>query len=381
MTLNSIDPQRPTAWRLQTLTSIICVLLAGLTACGSPGIPRPPSLDLPEPAKDLRAVRKGDRVFLAWTVPTLTTDGQTIRHAGPTHVCRSKDTTVTDCAKPAGEIAPGPANAQSNPASSGPRQAVSKPKANYVDAVPSALLDNSPASQLFYAVSVLNDKDRSAEISNVIAVPAVRSVLPPTDFQSQVTAQGVVLSWAPLDRTAETPGLKYAYRVYRRTDASSADVVVGELPLDSPLPSEIADHSFEWEKNYSYRCTVVTFIHADGKADTQFEGDDTPEARVFTHDVFPPAVPGGLQAVYSGAGQQAFIDLIWAPDTDEDLAGYNVYRSEGGSRIKVNRELVKTSAYRDDQVASGKTYHYSVTAVDVRGNESAPSGEASESVP
>jgi fibronectin type 3 domain-containing protein len=88
-----------------------------------------------------------------------------------------------------------------------------------------------------------------------------------------------------------------------------------------------------------------------------------------------------LQAVYSGAGQQSFIDLIWAPDTDADLAGYNVYRSDGGPRAKVNRELVRSSAYRDGDVVSGKTYTYSVTAVDVRGNESKPSNEAAENVP
>jgi len=47
----------------------------------------------------------------------------------------------------------------------------------------------------------------------------------------------------------------------------------------------------------------------------------------------------------------------------------------------MNAELVKTPAYRDVQVAAGKKYFYAVSAVDVRGNESAQSEEASESVP
>ena len=54
------------------------------------------------------------------------------------------------------------------------------------------------------------------------------------------------------------------------------------------------------------------------------EGDDTPEVKVFANDVFPPAVPSGLQAVFSGPGQKPFIDLVWAPVSDADLAGYNV---------------------------------------------------------
>ena len=38
--------------------------------------------------------------------------------------------------------------------------------------------------------------------------------------------------------------------------------------------------------------------------------------------------------------------------------------------VKLNSELVKSPSYRDFAVASGKTYTYSVSAVDVRGNES-----------
>jgi len=73
--------------------------------------------------------------------------------------------------------------------------------------------------------------------------------------------------------------------------------------------------------------------------------------------------------------------LVWAPVTDVDLDGYNVYRRQEGSAVKINAEPLKTPAYRDVSVASGKKYLYSVSAVDVRGNESAHSEEAGESVP
>ena len=114
----------------------------------------------------------------------------------------------------------------------------------------------------------------------------------------------------------------------------------------------------------------------------EVEGDDTPAAKIFAHDVYPPGVPTGLQAVFSGAGQRPFVDLLWAPDTDADLAGYNVYRrEEGGQPVKINTELLKTTAYRDIEVQRGKKYFYSVSAVDLRGNESERSEEASEAVP
>ncbi len=152
--------------------------------------------------------------------------------------------------------------------------------------------------------------------------------------------------------------------------------------MEASSVTQIVDHSFEWEETYSYRATVVTLIHEEGKPEIQFEGDDTPAVKVFAHDVFPPGVPSGLQAVFSGVGQQTFIDLIWAPDTAADLAGYNVFRHEPGAQpVKINSELVRTPAFRDRDVAPGRTYVYSVSAVDMRGNESVRSQEASEAVP
>jgi hypothetical protein len=142
------------------------------------------------------------------------------------------------------------------------------------------------------------------------------------------------------------------------------------------------DQTFEWEKTYVYRGAAVSVIAEAGRPAFEIEGDDTPEVKVFADDVFPPAVPFGLQAVFSGPGQQPFIDLIWAPVTDVDLDGYNVYRHEEGAvPVKVNTQLVKTPAYRDTNVLSGESYFYSVSAVDARGNESAKSEEASEKVP
>ncbi|MFZ0761752.1 MAG: hypothetical protein WAM69_17540, partial [Candidatus Sulfotelmatobacter sp.] len=59
-----------------------------------------------------------------------------------------------------------------------------------------------------------------------------------------------------------------------------------------------------------------------------------------------------------------------------------IYRhQEGAAPVKLNSEPVKTPAFRDTQVAAGNTYFYSVSAVDLRGNESTRSKEASERVP
>jgi len=154
------------------------------------------------------------------------------------------------------------------------------------------------------------------------------------------------------------------------------------VPDNGEATFTFTDPSIEWEKTYEYHANIATVIARPSQPEAQVEGEDTPDVRVFTHDIYPPAVPSGLQAVFSGPGQLPFIDLIWAPVTDLDFAGYNVYRHEPGSPPeKINTEPLKTPTYRDAAVSSGKTYSYSVSSVDSRANESVRSEEASERVP
>src|SRR5581483_5705259 len=78
----------------------LCLLLVGagiLQACGAPGPPLPPSLELPKPVTDLRATRKGHKVVLVWSLPLQTTDRQNLRRMGKTSICRSLQVGMTKC--------------------------------------------------------------------------------------------------------------------------------------------------------------------------------------------------------------------------------------------------------------------------------------------
>jgi hypothetical protein len=250
-----------------------------------------------------------------------------------------------------------------------------------VDTIPPDLQKENPTGQITYAVVVPNEKGRSAGLSNQVQLPAAPTLPPPARLQTQVTADGIVLSWTTSFEGQEIGHLRYLYRVYRREEGGAASIAIGEVPLDDS-PLQLVDHSFEWEKTYNYRVTVVTVISPPGKPQAEVEGEDSRETKVVAHDIFPPAVPSGLEAVASGVGQPPFVDLIWAPNTDADLAGYNIYRHEqGGQPMKINSEPVKTPVFRDATAVGGKKYFYSITAVDLRGNESARSEEASETVP
>jgi len=368
----------------------LCLLLA---ACAQTGPPLPPSLQLPKPPTDLRASRKGNRVTLSWSEPTLTTDRQSVRYLGPTLVCRSLDSEITACGNPAATLAAPSAAPQKSGSAHPAAQKSGSPRPapqTYTDTLSSAM-QQDPSAEVTYAVEILNRNARGAGLSNRVHVPAVATLPAPGDLAAELTGDGVVLTWTstgepqnvPANSATSSPGLQHRYRIYRRDESSGKDAIAGEAPVSStePGPAHFTDSGFEWEKTYLYRLTTVSIVKRSD-SEVQIEGDDTPPLRVIAHDVFPPSVPAGLQAAYSGEGQKPFIDLIWAPVTNADLAGYNVYRSEAnGSPVKLNSELVKSPSYRDFAVASGKTYTYSVSAADVRGNESQRSEETSESVP
>jgi hypothetical protein len=367
----------------------LCLLLA---SCAQTGPPLPPSLELPKPPTDLRASRKGSRVTLSWSEPTLTTDRQSVRYIGPTLVCRSPDPEITACGNPAAML-PAPPDLPQKRGSRRPEtQKSGSPRPaplTYTDTLPAALQHQDPAADVTYAVEVLNRSARGEGLSNRVHVPAVVTLPPPSDLSAELTGDGVVFTWTSAGESQNVPLLQLHYRIYRRDESSGKDTIAGEIPVGKPGPAHFTDSSFEWEGTYLYRITGVSIIkRPDAEVQIEVEGDDSAPVRVIAHDVFPPAVPSGLQAAYSGEGQKPFIDLIWAPVTNADLAGYNVYRSEittdsaaAEKTVKLNSEPVKSPSYRDSDVVSGKTYTYSVSSVDVRGNESQRSEKTSEPVP
>ncbi len=374
---------------MKTRLLLLALLFAALwtVGCGAPGPPLPPSLELPRPAKDLTATRKGDKVLLSWGAPTETTDGQNVRASklGPARVCRGiAVATMTSCAQIAGEV---PA-AQIQVAKPGERA----PRVTFTDHLSEQVVREHATQFATYAASMLNWRGRSAGLSNQVKVPLAPVLPPPAEVKAEIAADGIHLSFKCVGYVNSPVPLAHRYRVYRRADNTASGVLVKELSTDKTVPGapsatltsdcRTIDNTFEWEQTYYYHVTPVTSVMENGKEIAEVEGDDSPEVKVFAHDIFPPAQPTGLQAVYSGPGQKPFIDLTWAPNTEADLAGYDVYRHEEGTTpVKINSELVKTPSFRDENVQPGHTYFYSVSAVDLRGNESPKSEEASERVP
>jgi hypothetical protein len=355
----------------------LLILLAAsfcLIGCATPGAPQPPSLNIPKPIRDLAAMRKGEVITLTWTNPTDTTDGALLKRTGKVFLRRgfvASESSTQAITSPLGEV-PLPPTLKEGTESTG----------TFRDSLANI---QPPASANFavYTVQAASNSGRASGNSNQVFVPLVPAPTLPKNIHVDVIPAGVKIAFDPVPppRNVSALMVRFIYRITRRSEGSKQPAVIAEPAIGNEAMAVI-DKGIEWEKKYEYWITPVAVWQQNEKYKGEVEGEDSPVVAVFTKDIFPPAVPSGLQAVFSGVSQQSFIDLTWTPNTDPDLAGYNVYRrTEGQPAVKINSDLVKTPAFRDTAVQPGATYFYSVSAMDLRNNESARSQETSESVP
>jgi hypothetical protein len=352
-----------------------CILLIGIsmTGCGTPGAPQLPSLQLARPVDDLTASRKGNKVQLDWTLPRKNVDRTLVKNIPQSLICRHDGTALmSGCTMVA--TVPNPKLEEKHKGEESPAV-----RMKYVDTLPLALGEQNPAGFVRYAVEILNSRERSAGLSNQVLIPVAPTIAPPEQLSAKVEADGVLISWEGAGVSAAPAGLTYRFRVMRSLAGANTYIALAEV---EPEPEGLyLDKTFGWETRYDYRILSVTLVHSKG-INMAVEGDDSKATEVFTRDIYPPGEPTGLQAVFSSVGQKPFVDLSWAPNMESDLAGYNVFRSVAGEEpVKVNQQLVPVPSFRDNDVVPGKTYRYTVSAVDARGNESPHSAETKESVP
>ncbi|MGK0190271.1 MAG: fibronectin type 3 domain-containing protein, partial [Verrucomicrobiales bacterium] len=91
---------------------------------------------------------------------------------------------------------------------------------------------------------------------------------------------------------------------------------------------------------------------------------DSEIVTVTTTDL-PPSAPANLTAI---AGDQ-LVTVDWDDNTETDVAGYNVYRSDVTGPLNGATPIVGNGVV-DTGLSNGTTYSYFVTAVDIMGNES-----------
>lgn len=155
----------------------------------------------------------------------------------------------------------------------------------------------------------------------------------------------------------------------------------------SPYTTDIPDS--QWTQ---IKVPLNIFYNAANNADltrikTIFFGQDTAdgiehtlwldEIRMYIgnpSDTEPPVVPSNLSA----EGYEQHIDLRWTPNTEDDLQGYNIYRSQsGGPYERVGYASRELHHYPDFVGETNLSASYKIAAIDRNYNESGLSGEIS----
>jgi hypothetical protein len=336
-----------------------------LLGCGVQGPPEPPRVEVPKRVTDLSVFQVGRTVEIQFALPQQATDGE--------RLTKPLEIEILHALMPLG----------SQPSRS-PSLALwmrlqpdqwtrytNDQRIVYPARLSEEQFKNWRAEDSIIAIRTLTRGYRrhplESEISNLVRIRLLDVSGPVDHIESQTTEKVIEFRWAPPANTFGGQQVKYlaGYRIYRsRTGKPGSFQLVGESKEPRYLDSD-----FEFGHAYTYE---VRALFKEGGTIAESEGSQPYE--VIPRDIFPPASPIGLTALYTVGA----VELVWTANSEKDLAGYYVYRREDGEQPKkLNKELLRTPILRDASVEPNHAYVYQVTAVDLSNNESHRSEEVS----
>jgi hypothetical protein len=374
-----------------------CVALGAALAavgCASPGPPRAPSLNLPEPVRDLAVTRIGNTVELRFTAPSRSTDKLPLRGgkiAG--QLCRQLEhQPCLPVAASKTTVAAANSNAKHN-------------IVTWTDTLPADLLQGSPRL-LAYRVEFFSAAGRSAGTS----APAFTATGPPPapveDLHAEGSRLGVVLGWnasaQPGDILLQRIDLAPAHPKQNKTSKSPSAATPSIVWLgthgatdSASQPNRTLDTTALPDTPYRYSAQRRVTLQL-GDRSIELRSALSAPVTFILREVYPPLAPTGLTAVGffanapsapTGASSAFAVDLIWQPVDDTGLlaglSGYNVYRepinaigepaATGNSTApptRLNTAPIPLPSFHDTTANPTVRYRYSVTAIDAKGNES-----------
>jgi hypothetical protein len=369
------------AARLAFKSCVLASVLA-IVGCAAPGEPTPRHPIVPVAVSDLSARQSGNSFALAFTLPTRSTDREALVEHPAIEIYRAE--------LPPGGI-PVKQTAWRLAYTIPPEQVdqyLKEEHFEFRDPLTAEDFSRVPGTSAAYKVRTRATRARASADSNIVTARIYPAPDSPREVHVEVTEPTLIVHWAAVNPPAGTSSV--TYRVYRgvaEPGETSISQDLSKTKLKSPLElegsssgTEFRDVHFEFGTPYVYSVRSVAQYGADS-----VESADSVPTLVTPRDIFPPATPTGLEIAVIPASPQvpAYVELSWAISTEEDLAGYFVYRSdrEGAPGERVNAEILPSPAFRDISVQPGKRYYYRVSALDRAGNESPMSSAVVADVP
>ena len=277
----------------------------------------PPTLDIPITITDFRAWEYGENIELEFTLPNTTTENLPLTNVRAIELRVGQDVVI-----------PLP---------------VSKP-GSVTSRIP---VRDWIGKTIVLAVRAVGPKGKPSAWSNPASLAVIDPLEAPSEPRLQNVARGVDLTWT---------GAGPHYRIFR------AEGDADPQPLADSDQARFLDESTTYGTRYRYMVQAI--------AGTNQWSLLSPPAEITPEDKFPPAVPEGLSAV----GTPTSVELAWTRNTETDFRGYNIYRSVDNGPFEKIASLIDAPAFSDSKIEPGKKYRYTVSAVDLTGNESVQTG-------
>lgn len=322
---------------------------------------------IPQPIVDLTARQQGGEVILGWTLPHLNTDGSRAATLASIEIYRSiREPSPDEEAVPAvGDSDPWRV-LQTEPARGREETGSIRDRLEGQD------IAEVLGREFSYAVKVFNRKGQTAGLSNIATLWLQPVPHPPGRPSLNPAEEFVEISWAPaatnIDGSPLAPGV--AFNLYR---ASSESGSTGSSLNPTPVAgTTYRDGSARLGETYYYR--VRALLETDrGRTESR----DSEAATLLHRDVYPPGPPRQLTLV---AGRE-FLSLAWFPNSEADLAGYQVFRRQGrGEFQRLTATAIQRTSFEDRDLQKGPVYAYRVAAVDRAGNQSSYSNVVSDTL-
>jgi len=289
------------------------LLLAG---CGKAGDPLPPFIRIPEAVKNLAATQSGYNIILTWTNPPRNIDGSAATNLAHVQIRSNGAPVATVNVSKAGE-------AQSYAIPVGP----------------------APSGERTFTLVVDTTQSKLSNISNAVSITPVQVPGSVGRLRATPDQRRIVLQW---EKPQEHPELADAY-IVTRTDVPGESQTVSDTRYE--------DTQYQTGKTFTYQVSPVRRV-----GETVITGVGPESFTVTVEDKTPPMVTRGLEII------QGY--LTWDPNSETDLAGYRVFRSEhsDGGFMPISERLLTTNGFIDKGYRPG--LYYAISAVDEFQNES-----------
>jgi hypothetical protein len=316
-----------------------------VTACGYIGDTLPPARRIPKPIVDLTAVQRGSKIYVQFTLPKLTDEGELIPkfdsvelQIGPDVTPFSTDAWFPKIKETSIDVSGADqTSAISHQTDAGP----------YVD------------QQIAIDVRTSVRSGRWSPFSNFVHLQIVTPLDPPK-IDVTATGHGYLLTWTP-----QREHLKW--RIYRHEGSQASAALIGTADASPYL-----DETAQFETDYEYTAVAIEETPV-----SIAESEPSAPFHVNVKDTFPPAVPASITVL---AGSSS-LEVTWERSPDADLQGYYVYRSVDNGPFQRIGDLQTTPSYGDHDIKPGQHYRYAVSAVDQKNNESERSQVAEITAP